>query len=89
MLEGQKNNIIEEEIDKQKNKYIQALNLDDLCVLRDAHLVILETVQIDQVQKSIEKMFKIFLKNLNSDLFKLDLEKQKDSNKIKLEELQE
>lgn len=49
MLEGQKNNIIEEEIDKQKNKYIQALNLDDLCVLRDAHLVILETVQIDQV----------------------------------------
>jgi hypothetical protein len=49
MLEGQKNNIIEEEIDKQKNKYIQALNLDDLCVLRDAHLIILETVQIDQV----------------------------------------
>ena len=49
MLEGQKNNIIEEEIDKQKIKYIQALNLDDLCVLRDAHLVILETVQIDQV----------------------------------------
>ncbi len=65
MQEGQKDKTIDDEIDKQKNKYIQALNLDDLCSLRDAHLAILETVQIDQVQKSIEKMFKIFLKNLN------------------------